>query len=342
MSTLDYGSVTNPMTIGPKDLLDTIIAMLAADQPLMIWGAPGLGKSDISQLAVRLTARVYHDVRLMVKERIDLMGLPTIGPDGRTTYAHPDFLPREDSEELHVINLEELPNAKQDMMTAIYQLVLDRKIDTYSLPPGTRILACGNRISDRGGAHRLPPALASRFLHVDLEPSIEDWLEWALENEIDPEVMFYLKFSPDSLHDYDPKREEQAFPCPRTWAAVSRIKPHIADMTPRLQQVLYRGQVGENAARSFCAFLAMKDELPHPKTILLDPMGATVPTNASAKVAIASAIYRQADEFNMEAVCTYALRLGKEISEYLVTQCLKKDPALQHTDGYTHWASRAA
>ena len=340
MSTLDYGSATAPLTLSPKDLLDTIIAMLRADQPLMIWSDPGLGKSSIARLAARLTSHIYHDIRLAVMERIDTMGIPMV-KDGRTVYAVPDFLPASNSENLHMMNLEELPNAKQDMFTAIYGLVLERRIGEYHLPPGARIIACGNRVTDRGGAHRLPPALASRFLHVDLRPSVDDWADWALDNDIDTDVISYLTFHPESLHDYDPKREEQPFPCPRTWESVSRIKPHIQHLETRLQKALYRGEIGENAANSFTAFLSMKSELPHPKTVLLDPRGALVPENASAKVAIARSLCRMADEFNMDAVCTYADRLGNEVGEYLVSQCLRLNPVVENTDGYTRWASRS-
>ena len=337
---MQYAELTAPQTLTPKDLLKAILAMLDADQPLMVWSSPGLGKSDIAQLAARLSSHIYIDLRLMFRERIDLLGLPLVAKDGRTSYAPPDFLPKEDSQDKYLINLEELPNAKQDMMTAIYQFVLDRRIDKYKLPPGARIIACGNRITDRGGAHRLPPALASRFLHVNLETKIEDWLDWALDNDIDPDVMFYLRFNPDSLHDYDPSREEQQFPCPRTWASVSRIKPHIDHMEPKLQQVLYRGEVGESAATAFCAFLAMKHDVPHPKSVLLDPHGSQVPENASAKVAIASSLCRLANEFNMEAICAYASRLGPEVGEYLVSQCIQRCPDTATSDGYVRWASR--
>ena len=339
MSSLDYGSATAPLTISPNELLDTIIAMLKADQPLMIWSAPGLGKSSVTRLAARLTNHVYHAIYLAVMERIDTMGLPIVRND-RTTYAVPDFLPPTDSDSLHLVNLEELPNAKQDMFTAIYGLVLERRIGEYHLPPGARIIACGNRVKDRGGAHRLPPALASRFLHVDLEPNVDDWVDWALDNDIDTDVISYLTLNPESLHDYDPTREEQPFPCPRTWESVSRIKPHIEHLDPRLQKVLYRGDIGENAANSFTAFLAMKDELPHPRTVLLNPDSALVPENASAKVAVARSLCRMADEFNMDAVCTYADRLGKEVGEYLVSQSLRLNPAVENTDGYVRWASR--
>ena len=336
-----YAEVTAVQTVTPKQLLLIILAMLEADQPLMIWGQPGVGKSYIANVAARITEHIYHDIRLMVKERIDLMGLPIVTTDGRTSYATPDFLPPQDSPLKHMLNLEELPNAKQDMMTAIYELVLDRRIDQYKLPPGARIIACGNRLNDRGGVHRMLAPLASRFVHVELESNPEDWLDWAVDNDIDPDVLFFIKFHSESLNDFDPTREEHAFPCPRTWANLSKIKPHIENLDEHSQRALYRGAVGETAATAFTAFMSIKKELPHPKSVLLDPHGARVPENSSAKVAIASSLCRMADEFNMDAVCAYATRLGTEIGTYLVSQCIRMKPETADSPGYARWAARS-
>ena len=335
-----YAEATSVRTVTPRDLLDVILAMLAADQPLMIWGAPGLGKTDISQLAATMTQHIYHDVRPALMERIDLLGIPFVDALNRTRYASPGFLPPEDSTDLHLVNLEELPNATKDMQAAMYQMVKDRMCGDYKLPEGTRIIACGNRMTDRGGTHRMLAPLGSRFVHVELQPDVSDWLNWAVDNDIDPDVLFFIKFHPDSLNDFDPTRDENTFPCPRTWANLSRVKSHIEDLDETVQRTIYRGAVGETAAQAFSAFLSMKRDLPNPKTVLLDPKGAIVPKNPSAKVAIASSLCRMADEFNMDSICTYADRLGPEVAEYLVTQSLRRCPNTENSDGYTRWASR--
>ena len=340
MSLSTYAEITAPQTVRPKDLLQIIIASLEADQPLMIWSAPGLGKSSITNLASILTGHVYHDLRLPLMERVDLLGVPYVSSDHRTMWATPGFLPPEDSPLKHLINLEELPNASRDMLTAVYQITLDRRCGDYMLPKSARIIACGNRVKDRGGVQRLPPPLASRFFHVELKADVDDWLDWAVDNDVDADVRFFIRFHPDYLHDFDPTRDEPAFPCPRTWAALSNIKPKIENLDDTIQRAVYRGTVGETAATAFGAFLAMKHEIPQPKTVLLDPSGAKVPDNASAKIAIASSISRMADEFNMDAICTYATRLGPEIADYLVGQCIRRDPATEQTDGYARWAAR--
>lgn len=338
MTTVTYAEVTASQTITPGALADVIRICLDADQPLMIWGPPGAGKSDICRQVADARSYRYHDIRPMLMERIDLLGVPYVNELNQTMWASPGFLPDPGSAECHLINLEELPNAKPDMMSALYQLVLDRQCGEYRLPAGARIIACGNRLKDRGGTHRMPAPLASRFVHVELECSIDDWLDWAVVNDIDPDVMFFLRFQPELLNAFNPLLEDPAFPCPRSWTALSNLKQRVASLDQQLQRAVYRGAVGENAANAFCAFLSLKDDLPHPRTILMQPETAPVPELGSAKVAISSSLCRMADEFNMDAICTYGLRLDPEIGQFLISQCLSRDPALQNTDGYVRWA----
>ena len=340
MLKVEYADVTVKQTIRPSELVQTIIAMLAADQPLMIWGPPGVGKSDICQQVAQALNYIYHDIRPTLMERIDLLGVPYVNDMNHTMWASPGFLPDQNSEQFHFINLEELPNAKPDMQSALYQLVLDRACGEYRLPSAARLVACGNRRKDRGGTYRLAAPLASRFLHVEIEKSTDDWLTWAESNDVDPDVMFFIRFSPDYLHLFDPKGEDPAYACPRTWAALSNIRPHISAMDEELQRTLFRGTVGETAAAAFCAFLEMKQHLPHPKNIIHDPLNARIPENASAKVTLASSLCRLADEFNIDAICQYASRLDPEINSFLVNQCVARNPDLVGSAAYTRWAER--
>jgi len=60
--------------------------------PLMVWGAPGLGKSSILQQAAREEGIGFIDVRLAQREPVDIRGLPVPGPDGVKWLVSDDFL----------------------------------------------------------------------------------------------------------------------------------------------------------------------------------------------------------------------------------------------------------
>ena len=222
---------------------------------------------------------------------------------------------------------------------ALYQLVLDRKVGEYELPEGASLIACGNRESDRGVVHRMPTPLASRFVHLEIRVDAQDWLAWGAANGIAPEVLFYIQMRPDMLHRFDPQSREKAFCCPRTWEMVSNIVNRRAGLDATTERALFRGTVGEAAAVEFSAFLKVWRELPHPRAVIDDPENAVVPENASALIALCGSLYRMADDINLGAIVTYATRLRREIGEFLVGSCIRRDPDLQRSSAFIRWAA---
>ena len=80
-------------------------------------------------------------------------------------------------------------------------------------------------------------------------------------------------------------------------------------------------------------------DLPHPRTVIDDPEGAVIPGNASALIALCGSLYRMADDINLGAIVTYATRLRREVGEFLVGSCIRREPSLQHTQAFIQWAA---
>ena len=332
-------SITADYSLPPSALAGVLTELVKAKQPVMVWGPPGVGKSQIAQQVAADMNSEYLDVRALLLDPVDLRGIPWRDEHNRTRWAPPAFLPPEDSIYNHLINLEELPAAPPMVQAALYQLVLDRACGEYRLPDGAAMIACGNRISDRGVSHRMPTPLASRLVHIDLKVDLDEWTAWAATNDLAPEVIFFIQMKPDLLHQFDPTNEELAFPCPRTWEFVSNVLQAKNGLPAISERAIYRGTVGEGAAIEFCAFLKIWRELPHPKTILNDPKGAKIPENSSALLALCGSLYRYATDVNMDAIVTYATRLRPEVGEFLIGSCIRKDPQLQYTKAWVNWAA---
>ena len=64
-----------------------------------------------------------------------------------------------------------------------------------------------------------------------------------------------------------------------------------------------------------------------------------VPENASALIALCGSLYRMADDINLGAIVTYATRLRREIGEFLVGSCIRRDPDLQRSPAFIRWAA---
>ena len=332
-------SLSADYTLRPSEIAETLALLVEARQPCIVWGPPGAAKSQIAQQVAFDTKRQYVDVRALLLDPVDLRGIPWRDADGRTRWAPPAFLPPSDDVGQWLINLEELPSAVPMVQAAMYQLVLDRKVGEYELPEGASLIACGNREGDRGVVHRMPTPLASRFVHLEIKVDSDDWCAWGASAGIAPEVLFFIQLRPDLLHAFDPQSKERAFACPRTWEFASRIVDRRQGLDSAVERALLRGTVGETAAIEFAAFLRVWRELPHPRAVLDDPDSAPVPDNASALIALCGSLYRLASDVNLDAIVTYAGRLRRELGEFLVGSCVRREPTLQHTPAYIRWAA---
>ena len=318
----------------PSQIKEALQTLVAINRPAMIWGSPGIGKSDTVRQVAEGLALPLRDVRLTLLDPVDLRGLPSIS-EGRTRWTPPDFLPADGA---GILFLDELNAAPLAVQVASYQLVLDRRLGEYTLPSGWAIVAAGNRETDRAGAGHMPTALANRLTHLDFQHDLEDWCQWALAQGIRPEIVAFLRFRPELLSTFDPKARSRTFATPRGWHRLSEI----LDACPpgRIQEELAIGTVGEGAAAELAGFLRIWRTLPSPDAILLDPHSAAVPEDPATLYAIAGAMSRKASEGNFGQVVAYANRLPSEYSVLTIRDALNRTPTLQQTRPFVEWAAK--
>jgi hypothetical protein len=239
-------------------------------RPLFIWGPPGIGKSDaIHQLGDELNAHVI-DVRLSLWEPTDIKGIPYFNSvDNTMSWAPPVELPNAELASKHehvILFLDEMNSAPPSVQAAAYQLILNRKVGTYTLPDNVFIVAAGNREADKGVTYRMPAPLANRFVHLELRVDFEDWLNWAIDNKVHKDVVGYLSFAKQDLYDFDPKTASRSFATPRSWAFVSELLDD--DLSEATLADLVSGAVGEGTGVKFMAHRKVAGRMPNPSDIL--------------------------------------------------------------------------
>lgn len=253
--------------------------VLDQDAPtsIMLWGSPGIGKSDIvRQVAAEKEWRL-EDVRLLLLNPVDLRGIPVADRErGKAVWLKPEFLPDEGR---GILFLDEINAVVPSVQAAAYQLVLDRRIGTYKLPDGWKVIAAGNRLNDRGVAYTMPSPLANRFLHLELESELGDWKKWALQQQpgkggqmvsnIIPVIVSFLTFDPDYLFKFPNVGEEiRAFPSPRSWEFVSKMLRNTRFDTDDELRVAITSAVGAPAASAFLEYAKVWKKLPDIKECL--------------------------------------------------------------------------
>ncbi len=235
--------------------------------PVMLWGPPGVGKSQIiSQVASRHDVPLI-DIRLSQMEPSDLRGIPFREKD-RVEWAVPSMLPdaRRHGEK-GILFLDEITSAPPSVSAAAYQLILDRKLGDYEVPEGWAIFAAGNRQGDRGVTYTMPAPLANRFSHFDFEVNVDDWVAWAYKNDIDDRVIAFVRFRPELLFEFDPAHNPVAFPSPRSWEFAHRAVQKFENQHD-IRLGALQACVGPAAGIELNAFITNLDQLPDIAAIL--------------------------------------------------------------------------
>ena len=289
------GNMLETNTISPSRLKLAIDHATRRKRPLFVWGAPGIGKSDIVAAVAAEQKRPLIDIRLPLMEPTDMRGIPYLADvkiydkDGKLVkdevgvplsekvfrWSNPSDLPT-DPNSRALVFFDEMSAAPPSVQAATYQIILNRRIGTYTLPDDVVIVAAGNRVKDKGVAYNMPTPLANRFSHVTLAVDFDDWKEWALLNRVHKDVVGYLSFQPNDLNNFNPSNDSYAFATPRSWYFASEL---IQEEGPNGNLVdtslpsdvlgdLIKGTVGEGPGIKFMTYRQSAANLPHAKDIL--------------------------------------------------------------------------
>ena len=271
--------MSNDLTAKPSITRSVVNRAIHAKRPIFIWGPPGIGKSDIveditSNLPKPGTNEpgnnLLIDMRLALMEPTDLRGYPFRigeGHEAKMAWAPPVDLPdaAQGAEyDTIVLFMDELNSAAPSVQAAAYQLILNRRVGEYHLPENVRIIAAGNRENDKGVTYRMPKPLANRFRHITMDVNLDDWVSWALNNDVHPDVVGYLSYAKGDLFDFNPTSSGQAFATPRSWTYVSEIlrTPGFDSCKPLEQKIEVAGAVGEGMAAKFIEHRNIAADLP--------------------------------------------------------------------------------
>ncbi len=202
--------------VGPA-LTALVSLAYRSGRPVLLHGAHGVGKSECLKGSANVLGIDFIVRDLSLMEPPDLIGIPQVGPDGRTHYFPPSFLPAEGA---GLLVLEELNRCPRYMQAPCLQLLTERRLNDYVLPPGWLPCAAVNEAGEGYIVDDLDVALRSRFIEVRCVASAEAWLPWARQHDIHPTVVAFVESAPSCFEDPHAN--------PRAWSYVSAVL-HLAD-----------------------------------------------------------------------------------------------------------------
>jgi hypothetical protein len=299
-----YMANTQDRSERPRDVRTLLQRCMAVGRPAMIWGPPGIGKSELIAEIGAEQNRPVIDMRLLLLDPTDIKGIPYFDPETKTMrWAQPADLPSvvTDREIKHaekavasaadgsdekfdaedrlnvllrarefskaILFLDEINAAPPNVQAAAYQLILNRRVGEYHLPEGVSIVCAGNRDGDKGVTYRMPSPLANRLVHITMAANFDDWQKWAIGAKVKADVLGFLSHHKQYLYNFDPKSADKAFATPRSWVFVSDL---IDDNMPEsMNTSLVAGTVGEGLATEFSAHRKIASKMPRAEDVLV-------------------------------------------------------------------------
>ena len=321
-----------------NELVDLVSPLFASSElgkeipSLMLWGPPGIGKSqairEISRRVEKITSKTVNvtDVRLLLFNPVDLRGIPTSDADKKfAIWLKPKIFQMDESPNvINILFLDEISAAPASVQAAAYQITLDRVVGEHKLPENCFVIAAGNRVTDKSVVTKMPKALGNRMTHVEIISDIDDWKKWAIPKGIDSRIIGYLNFKNTALFAFNPSTDDVAFPSPRSWEMVDKYlkKGELNAMLP-----LIAGSIGLGAATEFRGWVKVYDKLPNIKDILAGK-DTQAPKDPDVLYALSSSIVvacAKADKKEIGNVIKYTLTMPAEFSTLTVKDMLLMD-----------------
>lgn len=255
---------------------------------IYIEGTMGIGKSMIQNTLTQEISYLtdtqwgFIDLRMAGMSGTDIQGIPIPVKENGVdilVWVKDALLPgiRKSTCKHGILFLDEINQVEDSSVTSLlYQLLLDKKMNDYTLPEGWVIVSAGNRAEDGGVYNRLKAPIRDRMLILEIQLNKQEWIDWSKQNHGHVAVISFVDMKyqgKEVLHTYDPELEEDGdeecanyvFATPRSWHQVSTElhKYEKKLMMPKVGGLLYpkpvldntvAGLIGDELGRAFIQF----------------------------------------------------------------------------------------
>ena len=223
------------------------------------------------------------------------------------------------------------------MQGALYGMILERRLNSYSLPANTRIIATGNLATSGGVVQAMPKPLANRFMHCRLVCTPDEHLAYAERSGWHPFVTAYHSMTKGGeWSNFDPRSPEETYASPRSWEMVSDTL-NAGGMPLDVVTPMLAGLLGYGIGLKFSAFVRLYADLaPTVSAMRNDPMHCPIPSDSAAQwfLAATTAADKQAlsDPAGWSSwAILFLIRLPDELCVFAMHQATRKAQAIGRT-----------
>lgn len=324
----------------------------------LVRGEPGIGKSTmLSFIASALSDT--HNAAYMDVPNMDLgdIAMPVIDHDKRVTRYYPNARFRLHEGKPVVIMLDEFTKGAEPIKNMLHPLleITNPRLGDIPISPDSIVFMTGNLLTDAVGDN-MKAHTRNRIVEIIVaKPDDSQWLEWAVNGDIEPIIMAWVRQFPQALasytdgnqddnpYIYNPRKQQTAYVSPRSLAIASNIVSQREVNGPEATIAALKGAIGESAARDMQAFIDYQDQLPSWDSILASPTSAAVPTSAGASAVLVFGAIQKVDKQSLTPFMQYIERFDSEWQAcFAINLCANasKQPMAFTNQAFADWLER--
>ena len=272
------------VNVKDSDWVKAAIIALKANRVPLVWGGPGIGKTDRAENEVHRalwngdSGVPFVAVAPSLSDPTDATGPLAVINDKALRLLPEVMRPLVDAGK-GTFFIDELTTATQATQAAFLRVVQNRVVGDTLLPKDVRIIMAANPADIAAGGSDLVVPMANRVVHMYAKaPEARAWGDWLCSKLIDSgesrrvASMFaaFITANKQRLYELpeDDAKKAQAWPSPRSWhSAADCYTEALRANDPVTGLNLVAGCVGEGAAIELATFLQNVD-LPDPLELL--------------------------------------------------------------------------
>ena len=249
-----------------QEIVDTVQAYLLKNEygeyviprvhqrPVLLLGAPGIGKTQIMEQAARECKVALVAYTITHHTRQSAIGLPFISKKeyGGKEYSATEYTMSEIVASIYdrmretgltegILFIDEINCVSETLTPAMLQFLQCKTFGNHEIPEGWVIVAAGNPPEYNKSVRDFDVVTLDRVKKIMVEPDYRIWKEYAYKENIHPAILSYLELRSNCFYKMETTIDGRQFATPRGWEDLSRMM----EVYERLNKNITKEVVGQ-------------------------------------------------------------------------------------------------
>ena len=266
-----------------QEIKDSIEAYLAKDEfgnylipairqrPILLMGAPGIGKTQIMEQIARECKVGLVSYTITHHTRQSAVGLPFIKEKtfGQETFSVTEYTMSEIIASVYekmektglkegILFIDEINCVSETLAPMMLQFLQGKTFGNQKVPEGWVIVPAGNPPEYNKSVREFDVVTLDRIKRINVQPDFEVWKEYAYEQGIHPAVISYLELRRKNFYRMENTVDGRIFATARGWEDLSRLIQVYEALGKEVdREVVYQYIQHPMIAKDFAAYLAL-------------------------------------------------------------------------------------